>query len=109
MNIQEMIKDTYSNLKFYVRDVDIEDKIIYKYKIGDIIYEKAFVDCTKKISGLSKKVRYFILSNKAKDLSKYETLALPSLRSEYSGICSIGPGRSKANKSTTSLKTEGLT
>ena len=73
MNIQEMIKDTYSNLKFYVRDVDIEDKIIYKYKIGDIIYEKAFVDCTKKISGLSKKVRYFILSNKAKDLSKYET------------------------------------
>ena len=30
MNIQEMIKDTYSNLKFYVRDVDIEDKIIYK-------------------------------------------------------------------------------
>ena len=46
MNIQEMIKDTYSNLKFYVRDVDIEDEIIYKYKIGDIIYEKAFVDCT---------------------------------------------------------------
>ena len=46
MNIQEMIKDTYSNLKFYVRDVDIEDEIIYKYKIGDIIYEKAFAGCT---------------------------------------------------------------
>lgn len=72
MNIQEIIKKTYANTKQYVRDVDLDDNFINIYKPGDIIYERAFIDCTKKIGGLDKKVRYSIISNQAKDLSEFE-------------------------------------
>lgn len=67
-------KKMYSNLKLYVRDSDLMQRTlnIYKDNIGQIVKEKAFVDCTTKIGGLTKNTRTFIISNHMNDLSIFE-------------------------------------
>lgn len=67
-------EQTYNNLKIYVRDSDLLQRTldIYKENIGQIIKEKAFVDCTNKIGGIIKNTRTFIISNHIKDLSIFE-------------------------------------
>ena len=52
-----------------IRDVDLDKSIVDKYNVGDIIYERAFVDTTLMIGKPIKKVRYSILSNHAVELN----------------------------------------
>lgn len=68
------LESTYENLQLYVRDMDLSENIYntYKENIGNIIVEKAFVDCTNKIGGIIKNSRIYILSNNITDLSIFE-------------------------------------
>lgn len=67
---EQMINSVYPGLTHFVRDADLNKELINKYKVNDIIYERAFVDSTYKIGGLTKSVRYSIFSNRAVDLNK---------------------------------------
>ena len=66
--------ETYFGLKMYVRDMDLTNEIVdlYKNNIGKTVYEKAYVDCTYKISGLNKNTRFIIVSNSIKNISMFE-------------------------------------
>lgn len=62
---EKIINNVYPGLTHYVRDMNLDEELINKYKVNDIILEKAFTDCTSLISGLTKNVRYSIFSNNA--------------------------------------------
>lgn len=85
--LSKILSIVYSNLEYYVRDADIEEKLINKYQIGEIIYEGAFTDCTPKIGKITKKVRYFIISNNVADLSEFETESNYGLHSITDNSC----------------------
>ena len=68
----KIFEATYFNIKAYVRDLDLDKDLINKYKIGKIIQERAFVDASDKIGGMSKNTRFTILSNHIGDLSSFE-------------------------------------
>lgn len=67
-----IIESTLHSSKRYVRDVNLSNDLAKKYREGQIITEKAFVDATDKIGGLVTSHRYLILSNKMLDLSGFE-------------------------------------
>ena len=71
---QYICKKTYDNIKLYVRDMELSNEIItlYQNNIGKTIKEKSFVDCTKKIGGLVKNTRTYIISNSIEDFSLFE-------------------------------------
>jgi hypothetical protein len=71
-NDEKIMNFVYPELKMYVRDADLDEKYISKYKNGTIIYERTFVDCTFKIGGIIKNTRYVIFSNNIKNISNYE-------------------------------------
>lgn len=68
-DIEKIMNQIYPGLTHYVRDVDLDKKYINKYTVGNIIYEKGFVDTTSKIGKLIKTTRYSIFSNQAVDLN----------------------------------------
>lgn len=70
--LEEIINKVYPRTIHYVRDVDFNEDVINCYKVDDIIYERAFIDCTPKIGLLTKNVRYSILSSYASDFSHFE-------------------------------------
>jgi hypothetical protein len=61
-------KAIFSNVGFFYRDPDLEDKVLEKYQRGMIIQERAFVDCSYLDGGLAARHRYLIITGKAKDL-----------------------------------------
>lgn len=67
--IEKVINQVYPGLTHYVRDTNLEEKIINKYNAGRILYERAFVDTTNKIGKPIKKVRFSIFSNNAVELN----------------------------------------
>ena len=69
---EQVMNAVYPGLTHYVRDVDLDEKIINSYEVNDIIYERGFIDCTSKIGGITKKVRYSIFSSNCADLSEHE-------------------------------------
>ena len=67
-----VIASTLNQSSFYVRDCNLSDELADKYEVGQILTEKAFVDATDKIGGISTTHRYLILSNGMADLSQFE-------------------------------------
>lgn len=67
---EKIVNNVYPGLTHYVRDMDLDEELINKYKVNDIILERAFTDCTSLISGLTKNVRYSIFSNDAHSLHR---------------------------------------
>lgn len=73
--LQEVLNRTYPGLAMYVRDADLTYEQYAKYKVGDIICEKAYVDASRRVMGMATSHRYAILSNHmmeptAKELEK---------------------------------------
>ncbi len=64
-----IISSTLSSAKKYVRDVNLAENLSDKYKIGQFIKERAFIDASNKIGGMITSHRYLILSNQMADLS----------------------------------------
>ncbi len=64
----ELWKETFSNVGYFHRDADLEDKVLEKYQPGMIIQERAYVDCSYLDGGLAARHRYLIITGKAKDL-----------------------------------------
>ena len=67
-----VIASTLNQSRFYVRDCNLSDELTDKYEAGQILTEKAFVDATDKIGGITTTHRYLILSNAMADLSGFE-------------------------------------
>ena len=56
----------------YVRDVNLNEELAAKYKHGQILMERGFIDATNKIGGMTTTHRYMILSQYMADLSQFE-------------------------------------
>lgn len=67
-----VIESTFENASRYVRDVNLDSKLVEKYEIGQIIQEKAFVDASNRIGGMITTHRYLILSGYMADFSGFE-------------------------------------
>lgn len=61
--LQEVLNRTYPGLAMYVRDADLTYEQYAKYKVGDILWEKAYVDASRRVMGMATSHRYAILSN----------------------------------------------
>ena len=68
----QYLHDAYSNLKPYVRDVDLSPVCASGYKQGMVICERGFTDASHRIGGMATTHRYMILSNHMADLSIFE-------------------------------------
>ena len=68
----QYLHDAYSNLKPYVRDVDLSPVCASGYKQGMVICERGFTDVSRRIGGMATTHRYMILSNHMADLSIFE-------------------------------------
>jgi len=72
MNNQELeviLNQTFSGLTLFYRDTNLDENLISKYELGQIIMERGFTDMTYKGGGLSSNLRYLIASSSGKDLS----------------------------------------
>lgn len=67
-----VIETTFANASRYVRDANLDEKLAGKYEIGQIIHEKAFVDASNRIGGMTTTHRYLILSGYMADFSRFE-------------------------------------
>ena len=70
--MQEMINKNYPGMMMFVRDVDLPQKLIERYKPGTIIQERGFVDATARVGGMVTNCRYCILSNHMANLGLFE-------------------------------------
>lgn len=70
--IEQIFNDTFKNLTFFYRDTDLQEYLISKYHIGQIIRNPAFTDMTYLESGLVTNLRYIIASTKGIDLSAFQ-------------------------------------
>ncbi len=70
--IEQIIHETFSGLVFFYRDTELEEKLISKYTVGQIIMERAFTDVSHKGGGLATNFRYLIASSQARDLSAFK-------------------------------------
>lgn len=62
-DIKNIFMDTFSNLIFYVRDTNLDQYIINKYKKGMIIREPFLCEASFKVGGIFTNCRFAILSN----------------------------------------------
>ena len=67
-----IVASTISQSSYYVRDANLDEKYASKYKAGQILLEKAFVDASDKIGGMATTHRYLILSHMMADFSQFE-------------------------------------
>lgn len=68
----KVIESTFVGASRYVRDVNLDEGLAAKYEAGQIIYERAFVDASNRIGGMTTTHRYLILSGYMADFSKFE-------------------------------------
>lgn len=68
--IEEAYNDTFSGLTMYYRDCELQQDLISKYKVDQIIMERGFTDVSSFAEGLGKKLRYAIASNKAVNMGQ---------------------------------------
>lgn len=68
--IEEAYNQTFSGLTMYYRDCELDEDLISKYQVNQILLEKGFVDVSSFAEGLGKNLRYVIVSNKAMDMGK---------------------------------------
>ena len=74
MNNQELealFNQTFSGLTLFYRDANLNENLISKYHVGQIIMERGFTDMSYKGGGLSSNFRYLIASSNGKDLSMF--------------------------------------
>lgn len=82
--IEDIYNQTFAGLTLFYRDVELSENLISKYKVGQIVMERGFIDMTNKGDGLSTNLRYLIASAHANDLgelspdSKCRHYVLPS-------------------------------
>ncbi len=69
--IQEVMNSTFSGLAIFCRDLDLEENLVSKYAVGQIIMERGFTDLTHRVGGMSKNCRYLVASSNGKDLSMF--------------------------------------
>lgn len=69
--LQSMMNSTFGGLAFFCRDLDLDENLIAKYQLNQILMERGFTDVSHKIGGLGKNCRYLIASSKGKDLSMF--------------------------------------
>ena len=55
-----------------VRDINLSDELASKYEVGQILNERAFIDATHKIGGMTTTHRYLILSQSMLDWSQMD-------------------------------------
>lgn len=68
--LEEAYNNTFPGLTMYYRDCELNQNLISKYEIGQIILEKGGTDISPYAEGLGKNLRYAIVTNKAFDMSK---------------------------------------
>ncbi len=61
--LQDALNRTYPGLSILVRDVDLPEHISARYKVGRIFREKAYVEASSRVMGMTTSHRYAILSN----------------------------------------------
>lgn len=66
--LEEMWKETFSGVRFFYRDADLQNEVFEKYRRGLIIRERAFVDCSYLAGGPAARHRYLLITGKARDL-----------------------------------------
>lgn len=66
--IEEIANWTLSGLTMYYRDSEVPNKVLEKYKIGQIIRSQPFVDVSIMAGGIERNVRYAIASAKVAKL-----------------------------------------
>lgn len=69
---ENLINEVYPGLTLFVRDVNLNPKLIKKYKINKIIREKTFCDASYKVGGMITNLRYAILSNHMTNIEQFE-------------------------------------
>ncbi|MEM9340968.1 MAG: hypothetical protein AAGA66_19700 [Bacteroidota bacterium] len=67
--IQSIMNSTFSGLAMFCRDLELDENLIAKYQVDQIIMERGFTDVTHRIGGMSKNCRYLVASSNGKDLS----------------------------------------
>jgi hypothetical protein len=68
-NIEKIFNKTFAGLSFFYRDLDLDENLLSKYSIGQILLEKGFIDMTHKANGIAGNTRYLIASANGKDIS----------------------------------------
>lgn len=69
--MEKLLNDTFRNLAFFYRDTPLPQQLSSKYAAGQILFEKAFTDCTWKAGGLQGNLRYLIASAHGRDMSAF--------------------------------------
>lgn len=69
--IEEIYNQTFSGLTLFYRDTTLNENLISKYQVGQILTERGFTDMSYKGGGLATNFRYLIASANAKDLSAF--------------------------------------
>jgi len=67
--IEEIYNQTFGGLTLFYRDTNLEENLISKYEVGQILNERGFTDLTFKGGGLVTNLRYLIASANGKDVS----------------------------------------
>lgn len=84
--MEDFFNQTFPGLELLYRDVELSKSLISKYKVGQIIQERGFVDTTKFGGGISTSLRYIIASAHGKGLSAFDSIA------SKCGLILISPG-----------------
>ncbi|HEX2628720.1 MAG TPA: hypothetical protein VHM26_06910 [Chitinophagaceae bacterium] len=67
-----LLRETFSQVALFIRDTDLDEKLVSKYEVGQLLAERGFTDMSYKQSGMAKRVRFAIVSNRAADLSQMD-------------------------------------
>ena len=70
--METLKKDTLDYIRFFVRDTDLGFREFRQYKKGQILLEKAYVDCSDQIGKPITNTRFLIASNHMVDFRAYE-------------------------------------
>ncbi|MDR1103286.1 MAG: hypothetical protein LBL42_05965 [Tannerella sp.] len=68
---EEFVNRILPNLTMYYRDAELEEDTVSKYRAGQIICERAFVDASSYAGKLTKSCRFVIASSQAKSLCAF--------------------------------------
>lgn len=69
--IQSVMNSTFGGLAIFCRDLELDENLISKYQLDQILMERGFTDVTHKVGGLAMNCRYLVASSKGKDLSMF--------------------------------------